>query len=294
VCSNVYQSPNGTRYWTPNVPLDLKPNVGSVYENWESVLSMYNTYAEEAGFCTRLGALKRVQGVITHRYILCSKAGKPKGQVIDTTDVNEKSPVRRSKFKVTDCKARIRLKAIKGTESFMLYDFVEAHNHGLVSKDNLDLTRKKRKLTFSDQEFIARCRLANIGPSRAHRLQVALKGGHHMVRGTKTDYKNFQRDINTFIGSRDAQMFVETLNQRSLNLVNYTFKYYAIDREVRCFFWVDDVAKTNYTVFGDLLAFDATYQTNKQVLLISFLFIFHLFLIITCIIIIIFNLIGTI
>jgi hypothetical protein len=225
---------------------------------------MYETYSERAGFCTRLGVMKKNKdGIITHRYMMCTKAGKPKAQLVDSMDVKSKSPARLSNFKVTDCKARIKCRSIKGTLGFEIYEFVEEHNHGLVSPENLDLTRKKRKLLFSDQEYIAKCRLANIGPSRAHKLQVALKGGHHMVRGTKTDYKNFSRDITQFIGNKDAQMFVEKMEERTEHLENFTFHYLACGRELRCLFWVDDVAKQNYRVFGDVLAFDATYQTNK-------------------------------
>nr|GFA83646.1 protein FAR1-related sequence 5-like [Tanacetum cinerariifolium] len=44
----------------------------------------------------------------------------------------------------------------------------------------------------------------NTGPTRAHRLKVALVGGYDKVRGTSTDYCNFKRCVNSFIGDRDA------------------------------------------------------------------------------------------
>ncbi|KAD5508078.1 hypothetical protein E3N88_15781 [Mikania micrantha] len=134
---------------------------------------------------------------------------------------------------VMDCKARIKIRAIKDKSTFELYDFVEEHNHGLIHKENLDLSFKRRKLNFSDQEYIAKCRLANVGPTKAHRLQVALKGGHHMVRGTNTYYKNFGRDVSTFIGNKDAQMFMGRMPERSKHMENFTFEYHTIDFEVR-------------------------------------------------------------
>nr|GEY42390.1 protein FAR1-related sequence 5-like [Tanacetum cinerariifolium] len=45
------------------------------------------------------------------------------------------------------------------------------------------------------------------GPTRAHRLKVTLVGGYDKVRGTSTDYCNFRRAVNLFIGDRDAQMY---------------------------------------------------------------------------------------
>ncbi|KAJ0554296.1 putative MULE transposase domain, FHY3/FAR1 family [Helianthus annuus] len=68
-------------------------------------------------------------------------------------------------------------------------------------------------------------------------MQASLKGGEHLVRGTKIDHKNFARDIREFIGERDAQMVIDKLN--------------------------DDICKCNYNAFGDVVAFDATYDTNK-------------------------------
>ncbi|XP_076948410.1 protein FAR1-RELATED SEQUENCE 5-like [Bidens hawaiensis] len=197
-----YTSPNETRYWLPNVDDDLKPVVGRIYPTWEDAETMYKLYADKAGFDTRLSTIKRHKGVITNRYILCNRAGIYRGKDIDT--LIKKSP-RSINYKVTDCQARVRLKAVKGTPSFQLNEFVESHNHGLVADENKDLTRSRRQLDFSDHEFIHKARL---------------------------------------------------------NLHNYYFVYVAVKGELRSLFWADDVAKCNYSAFGDVLAFDATYKTN--------------------------------
>ena len=36
--------------WCPNVPIVLKPVVGSVYETWKDVFSMYKDYVVYSGF----------------------------------------------------------------------------------------------------------------------------------------------------------------------------------------------------------------------------------------------------
>ncbi|XP_076883271.1 protein FAR1-RELATED SEQUENCE 5-like [Bidens hawaiensis] len=220
---------------------------------------MYKLYADKAGFDTRLSTIKRHKGVITNRYILCNRAGIYRGKDIDT--LIKKSP-RSINYKVTDCQARVRLKVVKGTPSFQLYEFVESHNHGLVADENKDLTRSRRQLDFSDHEFIHKARLVSIGATRAYRIQSALKGGHHMVRGTKVEYTNSSRIVKAFIEDKDAQMVLNTMNGRMKNLHNYYFVYVAVKGELRSLFWADDVAKCNYSAFGDVLAFDATYKTN--------------------------------
>ncbi|MFS7994058.1 hypothetical protein Hanom_Chr12g01101411 [Helianthus anomalus] len=55
VASNVYETPNGTRYWTPIVPLGFKPFVKARFSTIEQAISMYEEYAQLAGFRTRLG-----------------------------------------------------------------------------------------------------------------------------------------------------------------------------------------------------------------------------------------------
>ncbi|KAK9059047.1 hypothetical protein SSX86_021666 [Deinandra increscens subsp. villosa] len=263
-CSNFYDSPNGTRYWIPSVPSDYKPKLNSRFDTWENAYAFYESYAEIAGFSTKLGQSKKNKktGILTMRYLMCSRGNKSAPTEIDSVDLTEISPSRKTSFKRTDCKAIMKIRIVKHTTQWEVFEFNEVHNHGLLNQDNLDFLRKRRKLTFYDQEFINKCRLAKIGPSKAHNLQVALKGGHHNVRGTKNDYKNWVRDNNGFIGKRDAQMFVDKMLLRSKNLEDYTFKYLARDKKIKCLFWADNVSKCNYKVFGDVIAFDATYDTN--------------------------------
>ncbi|KAK1427734.1 hypothetical protein QVD17_16428 [Tagetes erecta] len=106
-----------------------------------------------------------------------------------------------------------------------------------------------------------RCNKA--GPVKAHRLLVSLMGGVHNVRGTVTDFKNFSQSIRIFIGDRDSQMILERLRERLESLPNFFFDFVVQNGKLRSVFWADEISKLNYEAFGDVLAFDATYQTNK-------------------------------
>ncbi|KAM0050666.1 putative transcription factor FAR family [Helianthus debilis subsp. tardiflorus] len=264
VTPNFYHSPRGTKYWIPNVPTPLKPATGMVFGRWEDAVTLYQDYAQRAGFDIRLSTIARYKGVITHRYIVCSRFGNPNSNTGDSMDVTPASSKQRnSSFKVTDCQACIKLKPVKGTEGYSIYKFIEPHNHGLVDVDNMDLTRGRRQLTFTEQEFIHKAQTSGFGATVSHRMQASLKGGEHLVRGTKTDHKNFARDIREFIGERDAQMVIDKLNGNMLHLENFYFNHTVVNGELRSLFWVDDICKCNYNAFGDVVAFDATYDTNK-------------------------------
>ncbi|XP_035838878.1 uncharacterized protein LOC118486501 [Helianthus annuus] len=99
----------------------------------QEAIIMYENYAEHAGFSTRLGTtLTNKQGVITIKYILCSKANKPKDQEVDSGSSNSLS--RRTNFNVTDYKSLIQVKLVKNSTDYKVYEFVDVHNHGPISK----------------------------------------------------------------------------------------------------------------------------------------------------------------
>ncbi|GJV94858.1 FAR1-related sequence 5-like protein [Tanacetum coccineum] len=138
-----------------------KPTEGDVFDNFDEAYNMYLEYAEKARFSIRKSTTKRKKGEITHKYILCSKAGKPRKTMVKDTlvhenqnEVNQNEGVkkirkkRNSNFTVTDCKAAVRFKAIRGTTCYKLYDFVENHNHPLVDENNMDTLRARRKYQF--------------------------------------------------------------------------------------------------------------------------------------------------
>ncbi|XP_021986942.1 protein FAR1-RELATED SEQUENCE 5-like [Helianthus annuus] len=263
ITSHVYIITDGTKFWKPLVSPEYTPTIGMVFDTWSDVENMYKSYAERSGFSVRLGAMKKNGTVVTHRYMQCTRSSKPKQTQLESMDLSAFKVSRSSSYKVTDCRARLKLKAISGTTKFFIYGFIEAHNHGLVDKDNLDFTRKRRKLSYDDQRFIHKLSLNKIGPNVAHKIRASLKGGHHNVQGTVVEFKNFTRDLRSFIGKKDAQMVVDTLKARMINLPNFFFECVVVDGELRSLFWAGDVSKCNYEAFGDVLGFDATYHTNQ-------------------------------
>ncbi|XP_035835872.1 protein FAR1-RELATED SEQUENCE 5-like [Helianthus annuus] len=188
----VFDTPQGTRYWIPNVADKFIPVCGKSYPTFADVLSMYELYAFEA-----------------------------------------------------------------------VLSFNDIHNHELVESYNRDLSKISRKLSFSTKQFIHNMSLNRIGPMRAYRCLVALKGGHHNVNGTPVDFKNFSHQLRIFIGERDAQVFLEHLRERFDNLPNFYFDYTVSNGKLSSVFWADEISKLNYKAFGDVLTFDATYSTNR-------------------------------
>lgn len=105
---------------------------------------------------------------------------------------------------------------------------------------------------------------ANVGPVRAFKLMKEMYGGFENVGATVVDCKNFRRDMNLFIGDRDAQMAVEKLENLEKHCEGFSVDYYMGEGDsLSGLFWADNVAKLNYKRFGDVLSFDATFRSNK-------------------------------
>jgi zinc finger SWIM domain-containing protein 3 len=250
--------------WIPDVADEYKPSIGTVFEQWADVIKFYDTYSDKAGFSTRLGTIKKTCGIITHRHIKCHRSGKPSSNNLKSGQPYPLLAKRRhNKYRVTNCMACIKLKAVPNTSTYVVYGFVEEHNHCLIDKDNMDFSRKRRQIGYSDKHLIHSLSLNNIGATTAFKIHSSLRGGAHNVRGTKTEFKNFNRDIRLYIGEGDAQLIVDTLKSRTTTNKDHFFEYDVVDNELRFLFWADGVSKRNYEAFGDVLAFDATYKTNQ-------------------------------
>ncbi|XP_021975879.1 uncharacterized protein LOC110871425 [Helianthus annuus] len=210
--SSVYSSPDGTKFWTPDVDIQYMPSIGSVFQHWDDAIMMYKQYASKAGFSVRISTLKSKPDpsnpsirIPTHRYLLCSKNGKPKHNTFDSSlpPTNNK---RRSRYTVSNCGACARFRYLETTRQFQLYSIVEQHNHCVISNENADLLRQNRQVTFEDQQFIHRVGLNKIGPSIAHNIQVSLKGGPQNVQGTTVGFKNVSRDFRLFVGPPEVEV----------------------------------------------------------------------------------------
>ena len=98
-------------------------------------------------------------------------------------------------------------------------------------------------------------------------------GGFDKVRGMPVDWSNFRRGMNLFIGERDAQMLVDKMTKRQQHVPEFSFYHHTVEKKLCRMFWADETMKCNYVAFGDVVAFDATFDTNKCVPLhVYFLF----------------------
>ncbi|XP_023768352.2 protein FAR1-RELATED SEQUENCE 5-like [Lactuca sativa] len=251
-----YVSPGGTLYWTPIVSDDIKPKVTSKFNSYGEAVTMYRNYALECGFDVRLGRVqKKKNGIITNRHLVCNREGNPNTSKVDTLDIEHKKTQRRKDLFRRNCKTKVVLEIIPDTLKYVVSDFVEQHNHELFSKSNMYLSRSKRKLDYSQEIFIH-----NLSK---HRLYSAIQVGPSVRGGLVSDFNNARRNLNCYIGGRDAKFLVDKMNDRKKNVPSFTFEYKVLNKRLNALFWADETAKHNYNSFGDVLSLDATFSMNK-------------------------------
>ncbi|XP_023733919.2 protein FAR1-RELATED SEQUENCE 5-like [Lactuca sativa] len=214
----------GEHVYKPDVPVQLIPFKGLIFKSLKLAIKMYSEYAEIGGFDVRPSTQSRFDNkIIKKKHVICNRGGKQKKKSCDTF-------------------------------------FDELHIHPLEERSDL---KKARQMSYSEKEFIVHASTLKIGPTMAHKLWSSLRGGYQFVKPKVADYKNLRRDINRVIGYKDAQMIVNTMNDRRAHYPNYSFEFNYQDDVLDCMFWVDEMEKAYYAEFGDVISFDATFRTNK-------------------------------
>ncbi|XP_076922725.1 protein FAR1-RELATED SEQUENCE 5-like [Bidens hawaiensis] len=111
-----------------------------------------------------------------------------------------------------------------------VHDFVEGHNHRMVADSDMQFVHSARKLTHVQEEDIYGLSNVNLGPVKVFNLMRTQYGGFEKVGAIKDDCKNFKQ-VNSCV------------------LAN-------------------EISKSNYLAFGDIISFDATFKTNKYKMVI--------------------------
>lgn len=264
----VYLSPtSGKKYYTPSVSDSIKPVLGMLFVSVDQAFSFYERYATASGFEVRRStSSSSSNGLLRLKYFVCAKEGFKDGVVFDTLDDEDDGKVRRRKpSKRVGCGAHIKLR-ITDCKKYEVYVFEEKHNHSFVAKEDVQFMSSTRRVGYLNESAIQALSSINMGPCIAFNVMKSLCGSFEDVGATKTDFKNYKRDFNKFIADNDAELAIQRLKNKQKHLPNFSCEYFVKeDGTLGAMFWADEYMKTSYFTFGDVVAFDATYRSNKYV-----------------------------
>ncbi|VFQ84202.1 unnamed protein product [Cuscuta campestris] len=257
--------------FAPLCPDESKPRVGMLFPNIEDGIAFYNNYAALVGFDTRKStSTKSRDGVIVWQYVVCNREGRknvssmPRPLAQDREDSN---PIPKKKRRCISnrigCKARVTLR-LSGNVGYSIVFFGEHHNHPMVSAPCRPFLKLNRNLDTGHKKFMLNCAKANIGTMKSYRLFKESVGGYDNVGATAVDFKNFKRDLKAYIAGGDAQIVIDKLFRKHETCSAFFFEYDVDESDqLTRLFWCDPVARKNYSLFGDVVSFDATYETNR-------------------------------
>jgi hypothetical protein len=240
----------------------MKPVVGMSFDSIEDVEEFYKVYAHEGGFSVRVGSRNlSTDGQIANKRFLCSRNGFNK-----SNDDKPNAPTKKKKkraVKRCGCDANIYVK-LGADKKYHISSFVEEHNHTLVSPDKTPFLHSNRVVSQRAKNTLFTCHKASIGTSLAYRLLQVTDGGFSTIGCTKRDLQNYYRGLREKIKNADAQLFIAQLERKKE--ANSAFFYdFVVDEDGKLVyvFWADATSRKNYSHFGDLVSFDATYSTNQ-------------------------------
>ncbi|XP_021717679.1 protein FAR1-RELATED SEQUENCE 5-like [Chenopodium quinoa] len=180
-------------------------------------VEFYKSYALVASFNTRKSTSKRhIEKKLAFQYVLCNKKGfKEKKKPIVERILNDKEgQSKEGKISITrkrlvtrvGCKAFMVLKHCED-EKYIVTQFHEGHTHPLYTPSCNLFQKEGRKMNILHKKMIVDNSKVNIGPVKTFRMMKEILGGYDNVGASKQDFKNFHRDLKTFIQGSDAQMY---------------------------------------------------------------------------------------
>ncbi|XP_021770652.1 protein FAR1-RELATED SEQUENCE 5-like [Chenopodium quinoa] len=136
-----------------------------------------------------------------------------------------------------------------------------------VEKDlnNKEGESNEEKASIKRKRLVTRvgCKV-NIGPVTTFQMMKEIVGGYDNIGASKKDFKKFHRDLKAYIQASDAQMFVDSFTNKKLMWSAFFFDFEMDEDYCLCrALWADPLCKKSYSLFGDMVSFDTTYQTNR-------------------------------
>nr|XP_025628612.1 protein FAR1-RELATED SEQUENCE 5-like [Arachis hypogaea] len=220
----------------------------------------YNNYSRLKGFASRRGkTVRNTAGEIVRYTFVCNRQGFREKKWLEKVD-------RKREHKVVTrcgCMAELRIKRKEGSGRWYVSRFVEEHNHELAYGKLVDYLRSHRKISEVEVAQLTSMREIGISIPKIYESFAAQLGGFNLVTFTKQDmYNEIQKQRGLQGG--DVTAAISYLDGLARIDGKMFWRYKLGSGQQLCnLFWSDGRCQEDYGIFGDVLAFDATYGRNK-------------------------------
>jgi hypothetical protein len=230
------------------------------FSSLEMAYEFYNRYARMNGFAVRKGKILRSKkGEILQRNFVCHRQGfkEDRGLTIENRK-RERKPETRS-----GCEAKFRVHIDIFSQRWQITVFTDQHNHDLLDEKYCRMLPAHRRMKESDTVQMNDMLKGGIGPSQFYASMANQAGGYEKIGFRRKDIYNQigkQRRLKHCDGKNALHYLRGLASDDSMMFYRHT-----VDGEGRLehLFWCDGISQMDYQVYGDVLAFDATYGKNK-------------------------------
>ncbi|XP_058786646.1 protein FAR1-RELATED SEQUENCE 5-like [Vicia villosa] len=223
----------------------------------EIAYTWYCWFAKMNGFAVRKGqVIKKKSGDVTQQTFLCNLAGFRQNKVD-----NRKRGLRHETWCGCEAKFRVHIDIISHRWYVTVFTF--EHNHAMLKEKHCRLLAGNRKLSKSDKMQIKNFGNAGTKVTQMIGSFANAAGGYDKVGFLKKDVHNQiarQRKEMSSDAKGAVRYLIDLRVKDPLMLVAHTV---GADGTLQNLFWSDGESQKNYELFGDVLAFDATYKKNK-------------------------------
>ncbi|KAL6211603.1 hypothetical protein ACLB2K_016826 [Fragaria x ananassa] len=254
--------PSQDHVFYPQVSNELKPFKGQEFKTWEEAHVFYTKYASAAGFVIGSSRRSRKTNEFIRKEFFCNRQGNGPRELTG----NEK---RIRGVVREDCKARMIVGRVK-TGGFVVNIFDECHNHPMTSPEMRHLVKSNRGHTKAQKLLWQQLSMVNIPTHRQFDILGVQAGGFQYIGCTQQDLYNLERDKRKETKGHDGEMLHDyfQLEQEKDSGFYFTIKADAENKITHCF-WADALSRQSYKVYGDVIIFDTTYQTNRYGLIFA-------------------------
>ena len=253
-----------------------KPYVGQTFDDLKDVKQFYLYYGGQFGFSVHSHTTKfrfsksNNQQICSQKLFVCSKEGFYK----NVEDGNNDNFVVKRKRKIAltrvGCPAKLKVRLDTTYEKWVVVDFVEEHNHQLVSPSKLHYLLINKSISVAKRLELEGLQNASLRTCQQINVLSQQSGDYNKLGCTERDIRNFQRDFREETKDYNAQFVIDHFQLQKD--VDDRF-YYAVEKDdhgrLKHCFWSDAISRQDFDIFGDAVTFDTTYQTNSYSLVFA-------------------------
>ncbi|KAE8667763.1 hypothetical protein F3Y22_tig00112382pilonHSYRG00074 [Hibiscus syriacus] len=234
--------------------------VGQLFCSRDQAWYFYKGFAREHGFSARKGTTRLdVEGNVKTQEFCCSKEGFRVSKVNTVDRQRAHTPVPR-----TGCKVRVVVTATNTNDQWVISKSDQKHNHALCTSAMTPFMRSNRAVSKADIDEATTLKEVGVGTSQVMNYLTQQAGGYHNVGFTHKDlYNALQRCKAKEIVDGDVNALIAYFDYKKHDDPEF-FMTYSVDKSGALYnlIWSDSTSRSDYTCFGDVIAFDTTYKDN--------------------------------